>query len=89
MYTYNDIADYFIAVSNSTHDLITNLRLQKLVYYAQAWHLAIYQEPLFSEDFQAWVHGPVIPQLYTQYKEYKWNPITKDVVLDHVQDKFT
>lgn len=48
---------------------MTNLKVQKLVYYAQAWHLALKNKPLFNEDFQAWVHGPVIPELYFKYKE--------------------
>ncbi|WP_347242384.1 type II toxin-antitoxin system antitoxin SocA domain-containing protein [Fischerella sp. FACHB-380] len=49
------------------------------MYYAQAWHLAIHNIPLFLEDFQAWVHGPVIPELYQKYKNFGWQPILKDV----------
>lgn len=78
MLTPNHIADYFVALSNVTQSLITNLKLQKLVYYAQAWHLAMKNEPLFDEDFEAWVHGPVIPSLYFQYKEFGWKPIMRD-----------
>ena len=52
-----------------------NLKLQKLVYYAQAWHLALRDVPLFEEDFEAWVHGPVIPALYQEYKKFGWRPI--------------
>lgn len=76
--TFQKIADYFIALSNATQNLITNLKLQKLVYYTQAWYLAIKKEPLFKEDFQAWVHGPVLPDLYFIYKDCKWNPIVRD-----------
>ena len=43
-------------------------RLQKLVYYAQACHLARYQEPLFIEPIKAWVNGPVVPSLYHAHK---------------------
>lgn len=78
MATYKDIADYFIAVSNASESLITNLKLQKLVYYAQAWYLAIYKKPIFEEDFQAWVHGPVLVDLYNEYKDLKWYPIQRD-----------
>lgn len=78
MATYKDIADYFIALSNDTGNLITNLKLQKLVYYAQAWHLAVFKTPLFEDDFQAWVHGPVIPDLYHAYKHFAYNPIAED-----------
>ncbi|MBW4888269.1 DUF4065 domain-containing protein [Mucilaginibacter sp. HMF5004] len=78
MLTATNIADYFISLSNATENLISNLKLQKLVYYAQAWHIAVVKEPLFEEDFQAWVHGPVIPSLYFQYNSYKWHPIIRD-----------
>lgn len=70
-----DIADYFIQLANETGSFISNLKLQKLVYYAQAWHLALYNAPLFEEEFQAWVHGPVIPTLYQKYKSFGWQPI--------------
>lgn len=77
--TASEIADYFIYVANDTGSFISNLKLQKLVYYAQAWHLALYGTPLFDEDFEAWVHGPVIPALFDQYKEFGWKPILKEV----------
>lgn len=73
-----DIADYFVWLANETGSFISNLKLQKLVYYAQAWHIALYNESLFEEDFQAWVHGPVIPSLYQKYKSFGWQPISKD-----------
>ncbi len=73
------IADYFIYVANDTGSFLSNLKLQKLVYYAQAWHLGIFDTPLFDEDFEAWVHGPVIPYLFYKYKEFGWKPILKEV----------
>lgn len=73
-----NVADYFILFANETGSFLSNLKLQKLVYYAQAWHLALHDTPLFPEDFQAWVHGPVIPQLYQEYKKFGWQPIVKD-----------
>ncbi|MGB3692450.1 MAG: type II toxin-antitoxin system antitoxin SocA domain-containing protein [Spirulinaceae cyanobacterium] len=76
-----DIANYFIWLANETGSFISNLKLQKLVYYAQAWHLALHEKPLFEEDFQAWVHGPVIPVLYQKYKGFGWQPILKDTDL--------
>lgn len=93
------IADYFIHVANETGSFISNLKLQKLVYYAQAWHLAVYNAPLFDEDFEAWVHGPVIPTLYQKYKQFGWKPIDKQVeqpnfskevqeLLDEVADEY-
>lgn len=57
------------------------MKLQKLVYYSQAYQLAFSEgrETLFDEDFQAWVHGPVIMELYQEYKEFGWRAITSDV----------
>lgn len=77
--TASTVADYFIREANETGSYLSNLKLQKLVYYAQAWYLAIYGKPLFDEDFQAWIHGPVIPELYQQYIDFGWKPILKDV----------
>ncbi|PSF35524.1 hypothetical protein C7H19_16040 [Aphanothece hegewaldii CCALA 016] len=74
-----NVADYFIRLANETGSFVSNLKLQKLVYYAQAWHLALYDVPLFEEDFQAWIHGPVIPTLYQKYRVFGWRPITEDV----------
>ena len=78
MQSYVDIAAYFIDLANQTGATVSNLKLQKLVYYSQAWHLAIHGTPLFEEDFQAWVHGPVIPVLYQKYKAFGWQPIQDD-----------
>jgi uncharacterized phage-associated protein len=72
-----DIAKYFLAqVEEELGDSISNLKLQKLVYYAQGFHLAIFEgTPLFDERIEAWTHGPVIPDLYDQYKDYGSGPI--------------
>ena len=45
------------------HGPMSTWKLQKLCYYSQAWSLVWDEEPLFSEDIQAWAHGPVIPKL--------------------------
>lgn len=76
--TAQKVADYIIRFSHEHGDPITNLKLQKLVYYAQAWHLALYDRPLFDDRLEAWVHGPVQPTLYHKYKAYSWNPISED-----------
>jgi len=60
-----DIAKVFLYFESMTHK-----KLQKLCYYAQALHLATNNEPLVDAEFQAWVHGPVCPELYQEYKEY-------------------
>lgn len=81
-----DVASYFIVLANKTGTTIGNLKLQKLVYYSQAWHLAIHGTPLFEEDFQAWVHGPVVPELFQKYKAFGWQPIKENASPDLSED---
>ena len=87
------IANFFIELANNTGSFVSNLKLQKLVYYSQAWHLALHDKPLFEEDFEAWIHGPVIPNLYHHYKHFGWKPIEEDVkvnlppaILDYLKE---
>ena len=54
---------------------VTPLALQKLLYYAQGIYLATYDAPLFEEDCQAWVHGPVYETVYGMFRDFKFNPI--------------
>lgn len=73
-----DVADYFLVqVDEDCGDSISNLKLQKLVYYAQGFHLAIIGEPLFDEPIVKWQHGPVVESLYHTYKEYGYQAIPK------------
>lgn len=52
------------------------LKLQKLLYLAQGYSFAFYDRPLFYNEIEGWVHGPVVPDVYNLYKDYKYNPIT-------------
>jgi uncharacterized phage-associated protein len=55
MYPAEDIAQYLIHLANlEEDDPITNLKLQKLLYYVQGFHLALFDSPLFSENIVAW-----------------------------------
>jgi len=83
MLTCDDIARYFLAKTDEdSGDLISNLKLQKLVYYAQGFSLALFDRPLFGEDIEAWTHGPVIPDLYHEYKHHGDGAIPRPVDLD-------
>lgn len=78
----SDVAKYFLAKSDEeAGDAITNLKLQKLVYYAQGFSLVLLNRPLFNEPIEAWTHGPVVSSLYDEYKKYGSNtiPIPTDV----------
>jgi uncharacterized phage-associated protein len=66
-----DVADYFLCLQEcDVGDYISNLKLQKLCYYAQGFHLAGRGKRLFQNDIEAWQHGPVVPELYNKYKSY-------------------
>ncbi len=65
------IANYFLKLADDdSGELLSNMKLQKLLYYAQGFHLALYNEPLFKERILAWTHGPVVADVYYKYKEY-------------------
>ena len=54
---------------------ITPLALQKALYYIQGFYSAFYGVFLFSEDCEAWVHGPVYKDIYFKYRDYHFDPI--------------
>ena len=70
------VADYFLtSLMGQAGDYISNLKLQKLCYLAQGYHLAYHNTPIFDDMIQAWAHGPVVVSLYHRFKKYKWHPI--------------
>ncbi|MFS0766175.1 Panacea domain-containing protein [Peribacillus phoenicis] len=76
----NQVAKYFIFKSiPGTNENITNLKLQKLLYFAQGHFLAKHGlgNPLFEEEIKAWAHGPVVPEIYRLYSDYKFMEINK------------
>lgn len=74
--TARDVAEYFLCLADKeSGDLISNLKMQKLVYYAQGIHLAATGKPLFDDEIVAWIHGPVIVSLYHTYKDRGDGPI--------------
>ncbi|MFH0702159.1 MAG: type II toxin-antitoxin system antitoxin SocA domain-containing protein [bacterium] len=71
-----NIANTFIKMGLDKKKPITNMKLQKLLYYAQGWYLALTGgESLFEEDFKRWNFGPVCPEVYNKFKKYKAGPI--------------
>jgi len=70
-----DIAIYFLYKANIEGDLITNLKLQKLLYYAQAWYLVNFNRPLFNDEIKAWRFGPVIESVYHKFKNFRHTAI--------------
>ncbi len=64
------IAKWFIAWAEAEGEELSNLKLQKLLYYAQGHYLGEHHRPLFDEPIQAWSHGPVAPSVYREYKGF-------------------
>ena len=64
-----DIANFYVQLSKSiSDDSMDNLKINKMLYYAQGFSLAKLGKNLFDEDFQAWDYGPVIPEVYHAFK---------------------
>jgi len=72
MATALDAARFLIyaAAAEDEPELLTNLRLQKLLYYAQGWYLAAEDRPLFPEGIEAWASGPVVPDVYAEFQRF-------------------
>lgn len=66
MTTAATVANYIISLLAHDRDLET-VKLQKLLYFAQGWSFALRGKQLFSDDFEAWKHGPVIRSIYYQH----------------------
>lgn len=65
------IAKWFVAWGEEEPEAaLSNLKLQKLLYYAQGHHLARHGRPLFDDQVQAWSHGPVVPAVYHEFKRF-------------------
>jgi uncharacterized phage-associated protein len=81
-YNAEQVARYFIYLAtqkivgdNDEREGITNLKLQKILYLAQAYYLSKFNKPLFKDEIEAWAYGPVVPTVYHTYKKNKSNPI--------------
>lgn len=75
-YSAGQVANYILDLADRDGVAVTPMKLQKLVYIAYGWSLALYDLQLFTEQIQAWKHGPVIPSLFHEFKVYTNNPIT-------------
>ncbi len=89
-YSAEEIAKYFIWKAQKENKVLTNKKLQKLLYYAQAWNLVFTNERLFSEDIEAWVHGPTVRKIYGKYKKFGYEKIEETVKRNDIKitDKY-
>jgi len=85
-----NVATYFIQLAHSNLDnQITNLKLQKLVYYSQAWSMVFRHQPMFSDQIEAWRRGPVVPNLWEKYADYRNSTIPKPSESEEIDLVFT
>lgn len=70
------VIDWYL-MQTTYENPITHLALQKLLYFSQSWCKALTGKWLFEDDCQAWVHGAVYPNVYEQFKIFKYNPLPK------------
>jgi uncharacterized phage-associated protein len=94
-YNVNDIANKILncATTDDTQELISNLKLQKMLYYMQGYFLARFDSPLFNDDIEAWMYGPVVPSVYYMYSEHgkngiEWNEVPINLT-EEEEDLFT
>jgi len=79
-YTPQHIANYFLDRAAQEGAPVTQMKLQKLVYIAYGWALALTNNRLFDEPIEAWEHGPVIRSLYDEFKRFGGAPIRERAI---------
>ena len=76
------VANAFIDIAAENGFYLTNLKLQKLVYFAHGWYSAFTDKPLITDEVQSWQYGPVIQNLYNALRHYGAKPIIKKIQSD-------
>lgn len=69
------VANYMVYIMSDAFDDLTNMKINKLLYFAQGHYIAKYGKPLFDDRIEAWDHGPVVPAVYYAYKSLGDRPI--------------
>lgn len=78
MISATDLSNYIVLEAYQRGKPITQLKLQKILYYIQGKHLALYRKPLFPEDIEAWAYGPVVREVYIKYVSCGALPLKPD-----------
>ncbi len=71
------VANKLIALGLERDRPLTQMKLQKLLFFMQGWHLGLTGEPLFENDFEAWDYGPVVPAVYQEFRDFGINGINR------------
>ena len=89
LYRVGAVANYFLSAAKRDRVPVTHLKLQKLVSIGYGFYLAAFGERLFDEHIEAWALGPVVPELYHEFKRFGYEPITKRATMfDHHNGRF-
>lgn len=83
--TATKVSDFFIKQFSNTPEGITNLKLQKLLYFAYVWNLTLNNTKLFDDIIEAWNYGPVIRNEYNRLKSFCRNPIPNDAIETNIE----
>jgi len=73
------VANKFLELARESGYSLTNMQLQKLVFFAHGYHLALEGVPLYAEETKAWQFGPVIPDLYKHLQKYGKSEVTESI----------
>lgn len=87
MYSASLIAAWFVNKGIDEKNFVTQMKLQKIVFFAQGLALHELEKPLVNELFEAWKYGPVIPILYSNYRIWGSSPITEPTTFTLIQRK--
>lgn len=76
-YSADAIANFFLDKAAQVNSALTHLQVQKLIYFAHGWYLALDPagRPLIDELLEAWKHGPVVRSIYREFAKWGGNPI--------------
>ena len=80
LHSTKSVANYFLELAKKNGQVLTPMKLQKLVYYAMGWFAGYTGKPLVDEAPEAWQYGPVFPNLYHEFKNFGSKPITRKAV---------
>ena len=79
-YNVLDVANKLLQLeAKDGEEYMTNMKLQKMLYYQQGFHLAYFGTPLFEDDIEAWMYGPVVKSVYYHFKSWGRNGIEPDM----------
>lgn len=87
MYDALTIAMYIINKCFEEGAPVTNLRLQKLMYFIQGMSYVIKNRAMIKDEFYAWQYGPVVPKIYFEYNGYIGNPIRITYAINNIENE--